>query len=115
PKCLEGFRPPRPHFALGVLNRSHEPFPGLIHMNMMSKLGLNRNRSASRARAWARYSALACDFISALGGTQTPNLLIRRSGHIVQDRPSPVVGWADIPQLSARDASCPAAWQQCWQ
>ena len=23
--------------------------------------------------------------------------------------------WADIPQLSARDASCPAAWQQCWQ
>src|SRR5208283_2815820 len=35
PKCLEGFRPPRPHFALGVLNRSHEPFPGLIHMNMM--------------------------------------------------------------------------------
>src|SRR5437667_3204088 len=25
--------------------------------------------------------------------------LIRRNGHIVQDRPSPVVGWADIPGL----------------
>ena len=41
--------------------------------------------------------------------------LIRRSGHIVQDRPLPVVGWADIPELSAQDRHCPAAWQQCWQ
>jgi hypothetical protein len=56
----------------------------------------------------------ACD-LGALGGTRTPNLLIRRSGHIVQDRPLRSVCWADIPQLSARDASCPAAWQQCWQ
>jgi hypothetical protein len=38
--------------------------------------------------------------------------LIRRSGHIVQDRPLRSVPWTDIPQLSAWDASCPAAWQQ---
>ena len=43
------------------------------------------------------------------------NLLIRRSGQLVQDRPSPVVGWADIPELSTCVGRCPAAWQQCWQ
>jgi len=36
---------------------------------------------------------------------------IRRSGHIVQDRPSLVIRRTDIPQLSAWDASCPAAWR----
>ena len=41
--------------------------------------------------------------------------LIRRSGHIVQDRPLRPVCWTDIPQLSAWDASYPAAWQQCWR
>jgi hypothetical protein len=51
----------------------------------------------------------------ALGGTRTPNLLIRRSRHIVQDRPSRSVCWADIPELSARDSRCPTAWQQYWQ
>jgi hypothetical protein len=55
----------------------------------------------------------ACE-LGALGGTRTPNLLIRRSGHIVQDRPLRSLRWADIPQLSAWDAPCPAAWQQCW-
>ena len=42
-------------------------------------------------------------------------LLIRRSGHIAQDRPSLAARWADIPGLSARDRRCPAAWQQYWQ
>ena len=51
----------------------------------------------------------------ALGGTRTPNLLIRRSRHIVQDRPLRSVCWADIPELSVRDRRCPAAWQQYWQ
>ena len=41
--------------------------------------------------------------------------LIRRSRHIVQDRPSRFVRWADIPYLSARDRRCPVAWQQVWQ
>jgi hypothetical protein len=41
--------------------------------------------------------------------------LIRRSGRIVQNRPLWSLRWADIPQLSAWDAPCPAAWQQCWQ
>jgi hypothetical protein len=40
------------------------------------------------------------------------DLLIRRSGHIVQDHPSLAARWADIPGLSARDRGCPAAWQQ---
>ena len=55
----------------------------------------------------------ACE-LGALGGTRTPNLLIRRSGHIVQDRPLRSLRWADIPLMSAWDAPCPAAWQQCW-
>jgi hypothetical protein len=41
--------------------------------------------------------------------------LIRRSGQVVQDRPSPVVGWADIPESSTCVRYRPAAWQQCWQ
>ena len=40
---------------------------------------------------------------------------IRRSRHIVQERPLPSVRWADIPELSARDRRCPPAWQQYWQ
>ena len=51
----------------------------------------------------------------ALGGTRTPNLLIRRSGQVVQDRLLPVMCWVDVPQLSALDRPCPAAWQQYWQ
>jgi hypothetical protein len=51
---------------------------------------------------------------SALGGTRTPNLLIRRSGQVVQGRPSPVVGWADIPELPTCVGCCSAAWLQSW-
>src|ERR1700693_4193921 len=40
---------------------------------------------------------------------------IRSSGHIVQDRPSWSVPWADIPEWSAHVRRCPAAWQQYWQ
>jgi hypothetical protein len=52
--------------------------------------------------------------LGALGGTRTPDLLIRRSGQVVQDRPSPVVGWADIPELSTCVGRRPAAWLQSW-
>jgi hypothetical protein len=38
--------------------------------------------------------------------------LIRRCRHIVQDRPSRAVHWADVPQLSVRVKCCLAAWQQ---
>jgi hypothetical protein len=41
--------------------------------------------------------------------------LIRGSGQVVHDRPSPVVRGADIAQPSARVRLCPAAWQQYWQ
>ena len=40
---------------------------------------------------------------------------IRRSEHMVQDRPLRSVRWAHIPQLSAGDRRCLAAWQQYWQ
>jgi hypothetical protein len=48
-------------------------------------------------------------------GLDCPDLLIRRSGQVVQDCPSWTVRWADIPGPSARISRCPAAWQQCWQ
>ena len=57
-------------------------------------------------------SPSASENMSALGGTRTPNLLIRRSGQLVQDRPSPVVGWADIPELSTCVGCCSAPWLQ---
>ena len=38
----------------------------------------------------------------------------RRSGQVVRDRPSPVVGWADIPGLSTCVGCCSAAWLQSW-
>jgi hypothetical protein len=40
--------------------------------------------------------------------------LIRRSGQLVQDRPSPVVGWADIPELFRCVGCCSAPWLQSW-
>jgi hypothetical protein len=43
------------------------------------------------------------------------DLLIRRSEQVVPDRPSLVVGWDDIPELSTCVGRCSAAWQQCWQ
>ena len=52
--------------------------------------------------------------LGTLGGTRTPNLLVRRSGHIVQDGLFRSLRWADIPQLSVWDAPCPAAWLQHW-
>jgi hypothetical protein len=44
-----------------------------------------------------------------------PDLQIRRSGHIVQDRLLRSLRWADIPQLSVWDAPCSAAWLQSWR
>jgi hypothetical protein len=41
--------------------------------------------------------------------------LIRRSGHIVHDRPPLVVCWIDVLNLSALVACYLAAWQQVWQ
>lgn len=39
---------------------------------------------------------------------------IRRSGQLGQGRPSPVVGWADIPGLSSCVGRRPATWLQSW-
>ena len=52
---------------------------------------------------------------SPLGSARSgpaPNLLIRRSEHIVQDRPSLAVRWPDVPCLLVRVRRCLAAWQQ---
>jgi hypothetical protein len=38
--------------------------------------------------------------------------LIRRSGQVIQDRPSPVMGWAGIPELSTCVGRRPMAWLQ---
>jgi hypothetical protein len=51
----------------------------------------------------------------ALGGTRTPNLLIRSSGQVVQGRPVVSALWADVPDSSMPDRRRLAAWQQCWQ
>ena len=37
---------------------------------------------------------------------------IRKTGHIVQGRPSLAVFWADISELYVPVRRCPAAWQQ---
>ena len=65
-----------------------------------------------------RRSHEATDLVSGYGAklaAATPlptNLLICRSGHIVQDRPLRSARWTDnIPQLPAWDAPYPAAWQ----
>jgi hypothetical protein len=75
--------------------------------NAARRRGRRVRRRMTRASAW--------EDMSALGGTRTPNLLIRSSRHIVQHRPMRSVPWADIPELSTRDQCCPAAWQQYWQ
>jgi hypothetical protein len=56
--------------------------------------------------------SLAMPFAPSTG---CQDLLIRRLRQVVQDRLLPSVRWADIPQLSAPDRRCPAAWQQYWQ
>jgi hypothetical protein len=67
--------------------------------------------SAFRPACWLPLSCIA-SCADERGGHEP---LIRRSGQVVQDRPSPVVGWADIPKLSTCVGRRPAAWQQCWQ
>ena len=47
-------------------------------------------------------------------GALNPNLQIRRSGRIIQDRLSLAGRWADIPDLSPRVSRWLVAWQQCW-
>ena len=56
----------------------------------------------------------ACD-LGTLGGTRTPNLLIRRHGRTVQDRPMLATCWADSPGLSSGVGSWLWPWQQFWQ
>src|SRR6185437_13089532 len=58
-------------------------------------------------------SLLACPSMPARSGRRNDHL-IRRSRQVVQDRLSPVVGWADIPELSTCVGCCPAAWLQSW-
>ncbi len=53
--------------------------------------------------------------MSALGGTRTPNLLIRRNGRTVQACPEVAVCWADVPSLSPCIRDWLQPWQQCWQ
>ena len=54
-------------------------------------------------------------FDGALGGTRTPNLLIRSNGQTVQTCPGVAVLWADVLGPSYRVCSWPWSWQQFWQ
>ena len=59
--------------------------------------------------------ALTCDYAGALGGTRTPNLLIRSFGQVVQGCLLLSALWIDVPGLSAHDRCRLTPWQQCWQ
>jgi anti-sigma B factor antagonist len=90
--------------ALGSVPASPEASedPSIVSLAIVS---CRPSRASAARRAPGR---------GALGGTRTPNLQIRRSEQVVQDRPSPVVGWADIPELSTCVGRRPAAWLQHW-
>jgi hypothetical protein len=90
---------------------------------------LRRSVCAAGQPAWtqvSRYIGLSvsdCEYpaLTCRSGTQRARRaglgehLIRRLRQVVQYRLLPSVRWADIPQPSTRDRSCPAAWQQYWQ
>jgi hypothetical protein len=83
----------------------------LLRRTRATALGPVRTQVSGHAEVSASY----CHYpwLSASSVMQRArDLLIRRSGHIVQDRPLWSLRWADIPQLSAWDAHCPAAWLQ---
>src|ERR1700722_943117 len=95
--------------------------PGSVRRPPLSDHALSRSISscerhgpqqARRPPLTPENVALTCGLSSALGGTRTPNLLNRRRGQVVQERPSPVVDWADIPGLSTCVGCCSAAWLQ---
>jgi hypothetical protein len=92
--------------------------PGRARQDSQDRVALVRNcetagpRQRPRASLIAENRTVTCGFGGALGGTRTPNLLIRRSRQVVQDCLLRSVRWADIPQLSTRNRCCPAAWQQ---
>jgi hypothetical protein len=78
--------------ALAKITRSH---------SAVRKCEMAGAKTKTKGLAHSREQGSDLQILSALGGTRTPNLLIRRSGQVVQDRPSSVVGWVDIPGLSA--------------
>jgi hypothetical protein len=80
------------------------------------RISSSRRRSSDSFLLDQRPPTLRVPHRTALNCNPNCNHQIRRSRHIVQDRLLRSVRWADIPQLSARDRRCPAAWQQqYWQ
>ena len=127
-------RRPRPHAGAGPARPRHQRRHRRAHprAHHRPRQELPAHRQATRAaprnpppapqtekpRTQMRvrgHSDVLRHHMGALGGNRTPNLLIRRSGRVVQNRPLRSARWADIPQLSARGGCCPAAWQQYWQ
>jgi hypothetical protein len=98
---------PSPIVALTSADPRHEVVPGLLRL---SRLSMSRRVSCTNEPPGRPVRVGQQDRRS--GAQRAREHLIRRSRHIVQDRPLPSVCWADIPELSARDRRCPAAWQQ---
>jgi hypothetical protein len=100
--------------ALASADLGHEVIPGPVRL---LRLSLSRRISCTNARA--QISLPTCCFVlvivAARPGHNNGEHLIRRSRQVIQDRPSPVVCWADIPQLSVPVCRCPVPWQQYWQ
>jgi hypothetical protein len=105
---------------------------GWLPPNRISSLGRRGPdwfRLDQRARSVLRVrhcTALNCNYARSgmwppcrpsmpVGSRPGNDLRFRRSGQVVQDRPSPIVGWADIPGLSTCVGRRPAAGQQYWQ
>ena len=107
---------PCPWFLAGVSVEAPESSvtsrvraPGTIHLCPLSRghshaLGWRggHGHSAGHPRIVVRPGLLHLPFARG-------DFLICRSGQVVQDRPSPVVGWVNIPELSTRVGRRPAA------
>ena len=62
-----------------------------------------------------RNRALTCGFVGALGGTRTPNLLIRRQMLGVPTRPNRCALSVEVPIRCAPVHSSRRVWQSVWQ
>ena len=84
-------------------------------VSQWSLLLLSRLLSSARCvRTWPPFPPGCGRDAPPLPPHRIVNLLIRRSGHVVQDRPPMLIGWADIPELSTCVGCCSAPWLQSW-
>ena len=73
--------------------------------------GQNQAKRDQRGGSGQGVRSLTWELLGALGGTRTPNLLIRSYGRTVQTCPGVAVLWGDVPGPS----SCIGSWLWSWQ